>query len=128
MKFSFLRKASSVGVEADRIAQKLATATQLFHGVGHGLTFQRTVWHLHQRLGTSAQLGGAIVTIHAAKPHAIEVEATDFEMQCFSTLGADKAQGEDITDQVEQMWEVLHYAAWFGVSVMCSQATFIWMN
>jgi len=74
------------------------------------------------------------LTIYAANPHAIEVEATDFEMQCFSTLGAgvvwldglhndaqrdsllsdeqmlsfvfgaQQAQGEDITDQVEQLW------------------------
>ncbi len=74
------------------------------------------------------------LTIHAANPHAIEVEATDFEMQCFSTLGAgvvwldslhsdkqgdsllsdeqmlsfvfgtQQAQGEDITEQVQQLW------------------------
>ncbi len=80
--------------------------------------------------GTVAQW----LTIHAANPYAIEVEATDFEMQCFSTLGAgvmwldslsngperdslltdeqmlsfvfgaQKANGEDITDQVEHMW------------------------
>lgn len=84
--------------------------------------------------GTVAQW----LTVHAANPHAIEVEATDFEMQCFSTLGAgvmwldslqqgndagavrdsllsdeqmlsfvfgaEKAQGEDITDQVHQ-WD-----------------------
>jgi hypothetical protein len=76
------------------------------------------------------------LTIHAVNPQAIEVEATDFEMQCFSTLGAgvmwldsltngevrdsllsdeqmlsfvfgaEKAQGEDITDQVHQ-WDRL---------------------
>jgi hypothetical protein len=74
------------------------------------------------------------LTVHAANPHAIEVEATDFEMQCFSTLGAgvmwldslhndsvqnsqlsdeqmlfdvfgaQQAQGEDITDQVQHNW------------------------
>ena len=74
------------------------------------------------------------LTIHAANPLAIEVEATDFEMQCFSTLGAgvvwldslhqdkqgdsllsdeqmlsfvfgaQQAHGEDITDQVQQLW------------------------
>ncbi|MFM7330875.1 MAG: hypothetical protein ACKO1L_04305 [Brachymonas sp.] len=74
------------------------------------------------------------LTIYAANPHAIEVEATDFEMQCFSTLGAgvvwldglhsdaqrdsllsdeqmlsfvfgaEQAQGEDITEQIEQLW------------------------
>jgi hypothetical protein len=74
------------------------------------------------------------LTIHAVNPHAIEVEATDFEMQCFSTLGAgvmwldsisespgrdsllsdeqmlsfvfgtEKAVGEDITEQVSHMW------------------------
>jgi hypothetical protein len=74
------------------------------------------------------------LTIHAANPHAIEVEATDFEMQCFSTLGAgvvwldslhndkqrdsllsdeqmlsfifgsEQAHGEDITEQVQQLW------------------------
>jgi hypothetical protein len=74
------------------------------------------------------------LTIYAANPHAIEVEATDFEMQCFSTLGAgvvwldglhgdaqrdslltdeqmlkfvfgtEKAPGEDITMQAEQLW------------------------
>lgn len=80
--------------------------------------------------GTVAQW----LTVHAANPQAIEVEATDFEMQCFSTLGAgvmwleslhkgsereslltdeqmlsfifgaEKAEGEDITEQVDQMW------------------------
>jgi hypothetical protein len=75
------------------------------------------------------------LTVHASNPHAIEVEATDFEMQCFSTLGAgvmwldslhhgterdsllsdeqmlsfvfgaEKAHGEDITDQVQHMWD-----------------------
>lgn len=74
------------------------------------------------------------LTIYAANPHAIEVEATDFEMQCFSTLGAgvvwldslhndarrdslitdeqmlnfvfgaQQAQGEDLTSQVEHLW------------------------
>ncbi len=74
------------------------------------------------------------LTVHAVNPHALEVEATDFEMQCFSTLGSgvmwleslrssevrdsmltddqmmslvfgtEKAQGEDITDQVQQVW------------------------
>jgi hypothetical protein len=80
--------------------------------------------------GTVAQW----LTIHASNPRAIEMEATDFEMQCFSTLGAGvvwldslqngiprdsllsdeqmlsslfgetQAQGEDITDQVHHMW------------------------
>jgi DNA-binding TFAR19-related protein (PDSD5 family) len=74
------------------------------------------------------------LTIHAVNPRAIEMEATDFEMQCFSTLGSgvmwleslarsgefessitdeqmlslvfgsQKAQGEDITDQVQYDW------------------------
>jgi hypothetical protein len=74
------------------------------------------------------------LTVHASNPHSIEVEATDFEMQCFSTLGAgvmwldslhndaepssqlsdeqmlfdvfgaQQAQGEDITDQVQHNW------------------------
>lgn len=74
------------------------------------------------------------LTVQAANPHAIEVEATDFEMQCFGTLGAgvmwldslhsdsqrgsllsdeqmlssvfgaQQAQGEDITDQVQHLW------------------------
>lgn len=34
--------------------------------------------------GTVAQW----LTVHATHPHAIEEEATDFEIQCFSTLGA----------------------------------------
>jgi hypothetical protein len=85
-------------------------------------------------LGTLRGTVGQWLTIHASNPHAIEVEATDFEMQCFSTLGAgvmwldslqngferdsllsdeqmlsslfgeDKAQGEDITDQVHHAW------------------------
>jgi hypothetical protein len=74
------------------------------------------------------------LTVHAVNPRSIEVEATDFEMQCFSTLGAglmwlesmsngavrdslmtdtqmtslmfggQDAQGEDITDQVQHDW------------------------
>ncbi|TAG28217.1 MAG: hypothetical protein EAZ37_02610 [Burkholderiales bacterium] len=74
------------------------------------------------------------LTVHAVNPRSIEVEATDFEMQCFSTLGAglmwleslnpgsirdsmvtdsqmlslmfgvQNAQAEDITDQVQHDW------------------------
>ncbi len=74
------------------------------------------------------------LAVHAASPRRIEGEATDFEMQCFSTLGAglmwleslsvgsvrdslisdtqtmaltfgsQQAQGEDITDQVQHDW------------------------
>jgi hypothetical protein len=77
------------------------------------------------------------LTIHASNPNGIEVEATEFEMQCFSTLGAgvmwlnslsqsgetdsllsdeqmlsfvfgsEEAQGEDITDQVVSKWNLL---------------------
>jgi hypothetical protein len=74
------------------------------------------------------------LTVHAVNPYSIEVEATDFEMQCLRTLGAgltwleslgtggtrdsfisdtevmtsvfgmESAHGEDITDQVQHDW------------------------
>ena len=85
-------------------------------------------------LGTLRGIVGRWLTMHAVNPQAIAFETTDFEMQCFSTLGAgvmwldsmshgaeqnslltdeqmlsfvfgaEKAQGEDITDQVHHMW------------------------
>lgn len=93
--------------------------------------FDNYITALGHLRGTVAQW----LTVHASNPNAIEVEASEFEMQCFSTLGAgviwldslhhgevresllsdeqmlssvfgeDQAQGEDITDQVHQTWD-----------------------
>jgi hypothetical protein len=112
------------------LRQQRTFSMDLAMGVASNPQFDAYISALGHLRGTVAQW----LTIHAVNPHAIEVEATDFEMQCFSTLGAgvmwldslspnaerdslltdeqmlsfvfgaEKAQGEDITDQVEQMW------------------------
>jgi hypothetical protein len=112
------------------LRQQRTYSMDLAMGMSSNAQFDTYINALGHLRGTVAQW----LTIHAANPHAIEVEATDFEMQCFSTLGAgvmwldslsngperdsllsdeqmlsfvfgaQKADGEDITDQVEHMW------------------------
>lgn len=112
------------------LRQQRSFSMDLAMGLPSNGQFDTYISALGHLRGTIAQW----LTIHAANPHAIEVEATDFEMQCFSTLGAgvmwlhslngdtghgsllsdeqmlsfvfgaERAQGEDITDKVEQMW------------------------
>jgi hypothetical protein len=112
------------------LRQQRSYAMDLAMGLPANAQFDAFISALGHLRGTVAQW----LTVHAANPHAIEVQATEFEMQCFSTLGAgvmwldslssgdvrdslltdeqmlsfvfgaDQAQGEDITDQVQQMW------------------------
>jgi hypothetical protein len=112
------------------LRQQRTYSMDLAMGLPPNPQFDAYISALGHLRGTVAQW----LTIHAANPHAIEVEATDFEMQCFSTLGsgvmwldsltngaerdsllsdeqmlsfvfgAQKAQGEDLTDQVAHMW------------------------
>jgi hypothetical protein len=112
------------------LRQQRTYSMDLAMGLPVNEQFDAYISALGRLRGTVAQW----LTIHASNPHAIEVEATDFEMQCFSTLGAgvmwldslshdlgsdsllsdeqmlscvfgeEKAQGEDITDQVHHIW------------------------
>jgi hypothetical protein len=112
------------------LRQQRSFSMDLAMGLASNPQFDTYISALGHLRGTVAQW----LTIHAVNPQAIEVEATDFEMQCFSTLGAgvmwldslspnserdslltdeqmlsfvfgaEKAQGEDLTEQVEQMW------------------------
>jgi hypothetical protein len=112
------------------LRQQRSYSMDLAMGLPANEQFDAYISALGHLRGTVAQW----LTIHAANPHAIEVEATDFEMQCFSTLGAgvmwldslhndaepssqlsdeqmlfdvfgaQQAQGEDITDQVQRNW------------------------
>lgn len=112
------------------LRQQRTFSMDLAMGLPSNAQFDSYISALGHLRGTVAQW----LTIHAVNPHAIEVEATDFEMQCFSTLGAgvmwldslnpsadrdslltdeqmlsfvfgaEKANGEDLTDQVELMW------------------------
>jgi hypothetical protein len=113
------------------LRQQRTHSMNLAMGLPSNAQFEAYISALGHLRGTVAQW----LTVHAVNPMAIEVEATDFEMQCFSTLGAgvmwldslnsssekdslltdeqmlsfvfgnQKAQGEDLTDQVEQMWK-----------------------
>jgi hypothetical protein len=112
------------------LRQQRSYSMDLAMGQAPNTQFDAYISALGHLRGTVAQW----LTIHAANPHAIEVEATDFEMQCFSTLGAgvmwldslsndavrdslltdeqmlsfvfgaEKAPGEDLTDQADHMW------------------------
>ena len=112
------------------LRQQRTFSMDLAMGLQPSAQFDAYINALGMLRGTVAQW----LTIHAANPHAIEVEATDFEMQCFSTLGAgvvwldslhndkqrdsllsdeqmlsfifgsEQAHGEDITEQVQQLW------------------------
>lgn len=112
------------------LRQQRTYSMDLAMGLPANAQFDAYIAALGALRGTVAQW----LTIHAANPQAIEVEATDFEMQCFSTLGAgvmwldsltngevrdsllsdeqmlsfvfgaQQAQGEDITDQVHHAW------------------------
>jgi hypothetical protein len=112
------------------LRQQRSFSMDLAMGLPTNPQFDAYISALGHLRGTVAQW----LTVHAANPHAIEVEATDFEMQCFSTLGAgvmwldslharqdhdsllsdeqmlsfvfgaEKAQGEDITQEVELLW------------------------
>ncbi len=112
------------------LRQQRTYSMDLAMGKPPNAQFDAYIHALGQLRGTIAQW----LTIHAANPQAIDVEATDFEMQCFGTLGAgvmwlgslshgaardsllsdehmlsfvfgaQKADGEDMTDQIDQMW------------------------
>jgi hypothetical protein len=112
------------------LRQQRACSLDLAMGLPANAQFDAFITSMSTLRGTVAHW----LTIHAAQPHTLQVEATDFEMQCFSTLGAgvmwldslqhgaerdslisdehlfnslfgdQRAQAEDITDDVQQDW------------------------